>query len=371
MPEPTVSLFLCGDVMLGRGIDQVLAHPGDPALQERVMTDARGYVRLAESVNGPIPVPVDDAWPWGYTLALLAAEAPDVRIVNLETAITSGGDFEPGKGIHYRMTPLNAGCLAASHPDAVVLANNHVLDFGPAGLIDTLNEMSSRRMVAVGAGVDDDAAWRPAAVPTPSGRILVLAAATGTSGVPDSWAAAARRPGVAYLPVLDGRAATRVAAHLNAVRRPADAAIVSIHWGSNWGYTIEPDEADFAHRLIDAGVDLVHGHSSHHPRPIEIYRNKLILYGCGDLINDYEGIGGYASYRPDLRVAYLVTLDARTGDLVRMRMVGMRARKMSLERAPVADARWLQAVLARRSHGCVLRLNAQGEIVVVSEAGRT
>ena len=54
--------------------------------------------------------------------------------------------------------------------------------------------------------------------------------------------------------------------------------------------TSTPSQIRFAHRLIDAGVDVVHGHSSHHPRPIEVYRGKLILYGCGDTIDDYEGI---------------------------------------------------------------------------------
>jgi poly-gamma-glutamate synthesis protein (capsule biosynthesis protein) len=69
MAEKTVSVFLCGDVMLARGVDQILAHPGDPLPRERLMTDARGYVGLAESVNGPIPAPVDDRWPWGRAFA--------------------------------------------------------------------------------------------------------------------------------------------------------------------------------------------------------------------------------------------------------------------------------------------------------------
>ena len=61
---------------------------------------------------------------------------------------------------------------------------------------------------------------------------------------------------------------------------------------------MDPDQVRFAHRLIDGGVDLVHGHSSHHPRPIEVFRGKLVLYGCGDCINDYEGISGHQSTAP-------------------------------------------------------------------------
>ena len=58
MDDRTVTLFLCGDVMLGRGVDQILAHPGDPALREGGPWDAGFYVREAERAHGPIPVPV-------------------------------------------------------------------------------------------------------------------------------------------------------------------------------------------------------------------------------------------------------------------------------------------------------------------------
>ena len=50
-----------------------------------------------------------------------------------------------------------------------------------------------------------------------------------------------------------------------AARRPGDITIISIHRGSNWGYDLDADQARFARRLIDGGVDVVHGHSSHHP----------------------------------------------------------------------------------------------------------
>ena len=74
--------------------------------------------------------------------------------------------------------------------------------------------------------------------------------------------------------------------------------VASVHWGSNWGYDIPREQTVFAHRLIDeAGVDIIHGHSSHHVRAIEVYKDRLILYGCGDFLNDYEGISGYEEFR--------------------------------------------------------------------------
>jgi poly-gamma-glutamate capsule biosynthesis protein CapA/YwtB (metallophosphatase superfamily) len=125
--------------------------------------------------------------------------------------------------------------------------------------------------------------------------------------------------------------------------------VVSIHWGSNRGYGVGPDQVRFAHRLIGGGVDLIHGHSSHHPRPVEVFGGKLVLYGCGDCINDYEGITGHERYRGDLRLLYFASLQPGTGALTALRMAPMQARKLRLHRAPQADARWLGTVMQRAS----------------------
>lgn len=346
-----VTLFLSGDVMLGRGVDQVLASPGDPRLEESYVRDARRYVALAEEVNGPVPAPVDPAWPWGVALEVLADAAPDARIVNLETSVTTSDRFARGKEVHYRMHPGNLPALVVARPDVCVLANNHVLDFGRRGLVETLDVLAGAGLVTAGAGCDDAAAWHPAAVPVAGGRrVLVLACGTPSSGVPACWAAEAGRPGVAYLPELTGHAAERLAARVAALRRPGDTAVVSIHWGSNWGHDISPDQTGFAHRLVDAGIDVVHGHSSHHPRAIEVYRGRLVLYGCGDFVDDYEGIAGHARHRPDLRLLYLAVLDD-DGKLRALRMVPLQARRLRLRRASPADAAWLAADLTAAAPG--------------------
>lgn len=81
-----ITLFLCGDVMTGRGIDQVLPHPNDPILYEPYMNSAMGYVDLAEMMNGPLARPVDFSYVWGDALEELARVSPDVRIINLRPA---------------------------------------------------------------------------------------------------------------------------------------------------------------------------------------------------------------------------------------------------------------------------------------------
>ncbi|HEU5260859.1 MAG TPA: CapA family protein, partial [Gemmatimonadales bacterium] len=155
---------------------------------------------------------------------------PDVRVVNLETSVTRSGDYWEGKEVHYRMHPENVACLTAARIDIAVMANNHVLDWGMAGLVETIA-------------------------------------------------------------------------------------------------------------------------NSHHARPIEMYRNRLILYGCGDLVNDYEGIAGYGEFRDDLAVMYFPTIDTATGELVQLRMVPMQIRKLSLHRPSPADVQWLGDTIAQISAG--------------------
>ncbi|MGW1800072.1 CapA family protein [Streptomyces sp. NPDC001984] len=357
MNEGVVTLFLGGDVMLGRGVDQILPHPGDPALRETCIHDARAYVGLAEAVNGPIPRPVGFRWPWGEALPVLDDAAPDVRVVNLETAVTADGDFAPGKGVHYRMSPANVPCLTAARLDVCALANNHVLDFDLGGLHETLDALAKAGLRTAGAGRDEVRARRPAVVPLAAGgRVLVFAFGMPSSGIPKDWAATGQRAGVDVISEPSVAAASAFVDRLGQVRRPGDIVVASVHWGPNWGYGVSPSEVRFAHALLDAGVDVVHGHSSHHPRPLEVYGDRLILYGCGDLVDDYEGIGGYESFRDDLRMLYLVSVEADTGRLAGARMVTLQARRMRLEHASPQDTEWLRAVLDRHSRGFGTRI---------------
>ena len=373
MPQSTdmVTLCLCGDVMLGRGVDQILPHPGDPTLREAYAKDARAYVDLAAATNGPISRPVGFSWPWGDALPTIDDIGPDVRVLNLETSVTGKGTFASEKGLHYRMHPRNLPCLAIARPDACALANNHVMDFGPQGLADTLNALSGAGLPAVGAGGDAGEARRPAIVTLrPGRRVVILSCGMASSGIPSSWAATSDLPGINFIAELSDASAAQVAGQVETMKQPGDVVVASLHWGSNWGYTILDDQIRFAHHLIDSGVDVIHGHSSHHPRPIEVYRGKLILYGCGDLINDYEGISGYDKYRDDLRILYFASIAPDTGNLVNLRMIPMQARKMRLHRASSIDREWLQATLddASRRFGARIGLGPDGVLALRCKA---
>jgi poly-gamma-glutamate synthesis protein (capsule biosynthesis protein) len=356
MDPAGTTLLLAGDVMLGRGVDQVLGHPGDPALAESWVRDAREYVALAEAVSGPVPAPVDDTWPWGDALGDLADPA-GVRILNLETAVTRCDDLAPGKAVHYRMSPANLGSLVVARPDVCVLANNHVLDHGRDGLAETLDVLHGAGLTTVGAGHDLSAAEAPAVVDAPGdGRVVVLAWADTSAGVPWSWTAGSDRSGVALLPDLSPQTAALVGARVQEAKRPGSIVVVSLHWGSNWGYAVPGEQVRFARAVVDAGADVVHGHSSHHPRPIEVHAGRLVLYGCGDLVNDYEGISGHEAFRSDLRLLPRARL-AADGALLGLDLLPYRARRLRLERAGSEDVAWLGSALghACRRHGSGVR----------------
>lgn len=220
--QETITLFLCGDVMTGRGIDQILAHPVDPQLHESYVRDARDYVKLAERVNGPLTSPAEPSYIWGDALQVLADARPDLRIINLETSITTSDDYLP-KGINYRMHPGNSGVLTAANIDCCVLANNHVLDWGYDGLRETLNTLDRVGIRQAGAGLNLKQAVLPAIFEIAGkGRVLIFAYGSTTSGIPYDWEASSARPGINVLPDLSDATADRIKNSVAAVRQPGD-----------------------------------------------------------------------------------------------------------------------------------------------------
>src|SRR6266436_4531289 len=338
----SLRLFLCGDVMTGRGIDQALPHSVNPTLYEPYVRDAREYIHLAEKAHGPIPRPLRFDYIWGDARAELERSEVDLRIANLETAVTSAETPWPGKGIHYRMHPRNIGCLSAAHISACSLANNHVLDWEYDGLSETLQTLNAAGIAHSGAGKDANEAMQPAVLNTTGkGRLLLFSIGSTSSGIPQDWKATSISPGVNLLDDLSETTAARVCDQMRAHQKPGDLIVASIHWGSNWGYEIPREQVLFAHRLIEEGVAIVHGHSSHHVKAIEVFGGRLVLYGCGDFVTDYEGISGYETFRGDLALIYLVELDPDTGELMNARLVPMQMRRFRLERASASDSKWL------------------------------
>ncbi len=312
-----MKLFLGGDVMLGRGVDQIMKYKGDPELKESFIKDARYYVpdemkKFTQPGNFVL-----DNYIWNDLLKDPNFLESDLKIVNLETSVTESDEYDLQKEIHYKMHPKNVPVL--KYVDFCSIANNHIMDFGRTGLLETLNSLT---VPYAGAGRNLAEAARPKLV----NGIKIFCAATHYAGLPKNWRAT-DEPGVNL--ILDE---FDFLAFLNRIRKEKsnEFIVVSIHWGSNWGYTVESKHRKWAQRLIDSGVDLVHGHSSHHFKPMEIYKGKLILYGCGDLINDYEIIPRREKYMDDINLAYYPTYE--NGVLTKLEIVPYTLKNLQLKR---------------------------------------
>jgi len=361
MANDHITLFLCGDVMTGRGIDQVLPNSVDPRLYEPYVVDARRYVEIAEQANGPIPKPVDFAYIWGDALDEL--ERADVRVINLETSVTTSADYERGKGIHYRMHPKNIPVISAAGIDCCVLANNHVLDWGRKGLAETLRTLAGAHIQTAGAGNNLAGAQAPAIMEiADKGRVLVFSFGLESSGISRHWAAQVDRPGVNLLDDLSAATVRQISQQVRAVKQPKDIVVASIHWGGNWGYPIPREHQQFAHQLLDsAAVDVIHGHSSHHFMGIEVYKDKPVIYGCGDFLNDYEGIEGYEHYRDDLALMYFVRMEAGTGKLLSMDLAPRQIKNFRSNRATESDVLWVRDVLNREGKPLATRVEVTAD----------
>lgn len=246
-------LLFVGDVMLGRVVN--------------------------EALRSVLP-----AYPWGDTLSVF--ERADLRFCNLECALSDRGApwTATPKVFHFRSDAKNSAVLRAAHIDAVSLANNHALDYGAEALADTLALLDAAAIQHAGAGRTFDEAAQVATISTLEGRVGLIAF---TDNEP-AWEARPDRAGVLYVPVdvRDARAADLLT-RVRQAKQTVDLLIVSAHWGSNWGYVPTLAHMSFGRALIDAGADVVFGHSSHVCRGIEIYHGRPILYSAGDFIDDY------------------------------------------------------------------------------------
>ncbi|MDK1023510.1 MAG: CapA family protein [Gammaproteobacteria bacterium] len=363
LQQTLITIFMCGDVMLGRGIDQVMPHPSDPIIYESYVKDARRYVQIAEDANGPISRPVPLDYIWGHAFDILNADTIDLRLINLETSVTTSDNYWRGKGINYRMHPKNIPALKEVQIDVVSLANNHVLDWGFAGLEESIKSLNENEIATVGAGDNLEQAQSPAIFEMQGkGRVLVFASGSTDSGVPLRWAATESEPGVNLIEDFSRATVQRIRAQIQAIKRPNDIVILSLHWGGNWGFSIPSEHQEFAHALVDeAFVDVVHGHSSHHIKAIEIYQGKLIVYGSGDLITDYEGIGGHESYRGDLGLLYFAAINPSTGMLAQLRMLPSQMKNFRLTAPSPKDVSWILDTLNREGKKLGTHVESDGK----------
>jgi len=294
-------LLLAGDAMLGRGVDDMIARHG-----------------------------VD--WPLAGLKPALAGA--DLFAVNLECAITAADTWYlgPAKAFYFRARPAAAELLRRAGVGLCTLANNHALDAGPEGLLDTLDILRRHGIASVGAGADAKAAWASAVLQVAGQRLGVLACCDHQ---PD-FAAGPHSPGIAYLDVADPDQVDALLGRVRSLAAAVDHAIVALHWQPNWVPRVSADYQSLAQRLVEAGARLVWGHSPHHFLGVQWLGSSVVLYSTGGLIDDYAVD---AQFRNDRQL--LFEIGVAPDGVERVRTLPLRLELARTKPAEGADRRWI------------------------------
>lgn len=242
-----ITIGLAGDLMLGRLVDEFLQN-------------------------------VTPAYVWGDLLPFF--RSTDFNLLNLECAFTKSEKHVP-KVFNFKSDPKNVEVLREAKIDLVNLANNHTLDYSEEGLLETLSTLEQAEISFVGAG----RRWSQAISPAIFEREGIKIAVLGCTDNEPTWKAGISKPGIFYLKVGDG---SQIFDSIAKLRPLVDLLILSIHWGPNMKERPSKEFKEFAHELLERGVDIIHGHSAHIFQGIEVYKEKkLILYDTGDFVDDY------------------------------------------------------------------------------------
>ena len=245
--ESYVKIGFLGDVMLGRLVNEWLLQNPDPL------------------------------YPWGDMHAAL--QSTDVNIANMEFAFTTSEQIVP-KVFNFKSLPKHVAVLQAGNIGVVNLANNHILDYDVQGLVQTIKTLDDAGIAHVGAGINKMAAQAPVILDIKGIKIGVI----GCTDNEPTWIAAENKPGINYVQVGDIQSLYSM---IQSIRPHVEVLILTMHWGPNMKKRPSKEFKQFAHDLIDAGVDIIQGHSAHVFQAIERYKHGLIMYDTGDAVDDY------------------------------------------------------------------------------------
>jgi poly-gamma-glutamate synthesis protein (capsule biosynthesis protein) len=271
--EPAVRLLFVGDIMMGGRVGELLEREG---------------------------------YDYPYRHVGAALREADLAVGNLENPITDRG--EPAdKTWTFRTSPLAVPALKESGFDVLSLANNHVLDYGTDGFLDTLRYLDEAGIGRVGGGIDADEAYLPYYTEVNGIRIACLGFSHVVPEV--GWKAGKNHPGVADM--YDTRRAVET---IKAVREDADLVVVMVHWGIERAEEPEPYQVKKGREFIDAGADLVIGSHPHVLQGIESYQGKWIAYSLGNFIFTVSG-------NADTRQSAMLQADCRKDGDCRLTLI--------------------------------------------------
>jgi poly-gamma-glutamate capsule biosynthesis protein CapA/YwtB (metallophosphatase superfamily) len=313
------AIVLLGDVMLGRGVCDELR------------------VKRAEDF-------------WGTTLPVL--RAADAVICNLECAVTRCVQrwTKTPKVFHFRTDVAAIEVLRAANIKCVTLANNHTLDFGVEGLLETLRYLDLADIDFAGAGHNEAEAQEPALfeVGVGEGELRVKVAVVSLTDNEPDFAAGPEHPGTNYLPIgTDAATMARIESWIDRARGiGAEFIILSPHWGPNMVQIPPQRHINFAHEAINRGADVVFGHSAHLFQAVELYKDKFIVYDGGDFLDDYAVD---PRLRNDQSFMFTLEIDETSRQATRLRLIPV---KLTYAQVDVAQGKDFHDICARMAELC-------------------
>jgi Bacterial capsule synthesis protein PGA_cap len=306
--------------------------PGSPDITLAFAGDVNFARRTAKLLRNP-------ATAFGPISSVLSAA--DLTVVNLETAVTSRGTPQP-KQYHFRTTGRAFAAIRAAGIDLVTMANNHVLDYGQAGLADTLATAKAARFPYVGIGKNARAAWAPY-VTTIKGVRIAIIGVSQVGELASSWVATRTRPGEAN--AINTR---RTLAAIRAAKRRAQVVIVFMHWGTEGQACPDASQLSLAPRLAKAGASIIIGAHAHMLQGSGWLGRTFVAYGMGNFLwweHSYSTATGVLklTLRPHapLRARFIPALVSSTGRPVALH--GARARRAAARYARLRSCTGLSA----------------------------
>ena len=206
--------------------------------------------------------------------------AADLTMLNLETAITTGGTPAPGKQFTFRAPPSAFKALKAAGVDVVSMANNHGMDYMQGGLRDSLLAIKRTGFPVVGIGKNADAAYKPYRV-TVKGNKLAIVGATQVldDNLIQAWTATDSQGGLA-----SAKNVPRMVQAVKEARKGSDVVIVHLHWGAELQPCPLPRQKELARQLVEAGADIIVGGHAHIPLGGGYLNDTYVHYGMGNFV---------------------------------------------------------------------------------------
>ena len=219
-----------------------------------------------------------------------ALSAADFTMINLETAITTGGKPIPGKTYTFRAPPSALTWLQGLGVDAVSLANNHAADYGASGLQDTLAAKANSPIAVIGVGANRAEAFAPVSVEIKGVKIAMITSSQLTEETSELYGATNSRPGIST----NNTSNDALLAAVAEAKATHDVVVVFLHWGTETMTCPDQRQKATAQALADAGVDAVVGGHAHRVQGSGWSGKTFVDWGMGNFIwYNFRGASGY------------------------------------------------------------------------------